>query len=135
MTSTRLNGSSLSLMIDSKEHMADIASYSITEEKRDEGTRTFGDGAGGGQAKLTVETIQSLDSSSLHQIVWDNPGRTGVAFKLAPAGNKSASTSAPHFTGTLDFPNLRPEIGLEAGARDATASIEFTIQTIKKVTA
>lgn len=135
MASKRLNGSALSLTIDSKEHMADIASYTITDEERDEGTRTFGDGAGGGQAKLTVETIQSLAAESLHQIVWDNPGRTDVAFKLAPAGNKSPSTAEPHFTGTLDFPALRPELGLEAGAKDGTTQIEFTIQTIKKVTA
>lgn len=135
MTSKRLNGLSLSLTIDSKEHMSDIASYTITDEERDEGTRTFGDGAAGGQPKLTVETIQSLAAESLHQIVWDHPGRTDVPFKLAPAGNKAATAEEPHFTGTLDFPTLRPELGMEAGARDATTSIEFTIQTIEKVTA
>ncbi|ALD74580.1 hypothetical protein [Trueperella pyogenes] len=132
MTSTRLTGAALSLMIEEKEYMADISSWKLGEEEKDQGTRTFGDQIGGGQSKLTVETIQSLAATSLHQVVWDNPGKTGVAFTLAPAGNKKATAEQPHYTGKLNFPKLRPEIGLEAGAEDATSSIEFIVTEIKK---
>lgn len=125
-TRTRLNGSTLSLEVDGKEYNTDVSEWELSEEEKDGGTVTFADAANGttGQLKLSVTAIQSLDVDSLHQVVMDNPGKRNVAFKLAPAGADKAS---PYFEGKLDFPKMRPNMGLAAGDNDATTEMEFNV--------
>lgn len=134
---TRLTGSTLSLKINNKEYNADIAEYEYSEEDKDSGTLTFADAAGGatGTGKLKVVFVQSLDADSLHQQIMDSPGQRDVKFILAPYGNAAASATQPHFTGTLDFPRLRPSLGIKAGDADNTSEVEFKVTEWKKVTA
>lgn len=137
MARTRLTGSQLSLELDNAEYNLDISEYEYSEEDKDSGTITFADAAGGSTSsgKLKCVFIQSLDSDSLHQVLMDNPGKTEVPFTLAPFGNDTPTTSQPHFTGTLNFPRLRPSLGIKAGEADATSEVEFKVTSWKKVTA
>lgn len=130
---TRLSGAALSLTIESKEYMAEISSWELSEEEKDQGTVTFGD-ASASQPILKVTIVQSLAAESLCQKVYDAPGKRNVAFKLAPSGDTTPAADNPVFEGTLHFPNLRPTIGMEAKAEDGTTDIEFVVADIAKKT-
>lgn len=135
MSVTRLTGHSLSISLDSKEYSAEVASYELYDDEKDSGTVTFGDPGGGVQPMLKVSLIQSLSAQSLHQTIYDNPGKRDVPFVLAPSGNTTPSADNPIFKGSLHFPLLRPTISSEAQAEDSTVEIEFTIASVTKVTA
>ncbi|MDD7465985.1 MAG: hypothetical protein PUK59_07135 [Actinomycetaceae bacterium] len=130
---SRLNGAALSLTIDGEEHMAEVSSWELSEEEKDQGTVTFGD-ASAAQPKLKVTIIQSLAADSLCQKVYDSPGKRNVPFKLAPTGDTTPTRDNPVFDGTLHFPNLRPTLGMEAKAEDGTTDLEFILATIDKKT-
>ncbi|MCI7688944.1 hypothetical protein [Trueperella pyogenes] len=133
---TRISGKTLSLKVDGTEYAAEIAEYELSDNEKDGGTVTFKaaeDGSGVAQT-LKVTFVQSLDASSLHQAIYDHPGKTGVPFLIAPFGNAEASPSQPHITGTCDFPRLRPKLGLKAGDIDATAEVELAVSSSKKIT-
>ncbi|MCI7551647.1 MAG: hypothetical protein PUK40_02130 [Actinomycetaceae bacterium] len=134
MAFNRLTGHSLIIKLDGKEYAAEVASYELYDDEKDAGTVTFGDPGGGVQPMLKVSFVQSLSAQSLHQTVFDNPGKRDVPFVLAPSGNETPGADNPIFTGLLNFPVLRPTISSEAQAEDSTADIEFTISTLEKKT-
>jgi hypothetical protein len=57
--------------------------------------------------KITISGIASGSADSLFRLLWANYG-TQVAFKVAPQGNATATTSAPVYTGTVKFDQLPP---------------------------
>ena len=132
-TVSRLSGAALPLTIDGSEYKAEITSWELSEEEKDSKIVTFGD-ASAAQAKLKVGFVQSLAAESLHQKVYDNPGKRDVPFKLAPSGNTTPAANNPVFEGTLHFPKLRPTISMEAKSDGGTADIEFTIAAMTKNT-
>lgn len=128
-----LTGAALSLTVDGQEYNGQISSYQLFEEEKDKGLVTF-TAQSGAQAKLKVALVQSLESKSLHQILFDNPGRKNVSFILAPSGDTTPAPDNPIFEGTLHFPLLRPQIGMEAKSEGETVEVEFIIADYKKKT-
>lgn len=131
--STRLQADSLILTIDGKDYAADITEWEISFEEADKDTLTFAEvnQGGGDVGKLKVTAIQSTDPTSLHRIIWANAGRKKVPFVIAPHGNKAASATQPHITGTLDI-GLRPKQGSQAGKKSPTFEYEFEATVAKE---
>ncbi|XCB30285.1 hypothetical protein RQN30_02305 [Arcanobacterium hippocoleae] len=129
----RLTGASLSFKLDSQEYMAEISSWELSEEEADKDIQTFADESSAKQ-KLKIAFLQSLQATSLHQVLFDNPGRKNVQFKLIPSGNIELSTDNPAYQGTLNFPKLRPTVSAEAKSEGSTTEVEFDIVTFQKVT-
>jgi hypothetical protein len=75
--------------------------------------RTFCEVRTGGEWKLQLDGVTSGDATSLYRVLWANFG-TEVAFTIAPQGNATASTSQPHYTGTVIFDEL-PPLSLTSG--------------------
>lgn len=69
--------------------------------------QTFCETRTGGQWTLQLDGITSGDSASLYRVLWNNFG-SEVAFTIAPNGNATASTSEPHYEGTVVFDQLPP---------------------------
>jgi hypothetical protein len=69
--------------------------------------QTFCEVRVGGQWSLQLDGIVSGDASSLYRVLWDNFGSTAV-FTIAPNGNAVASSSEPHYTGTVRFDQIPP---------------------------
>lgn len=135
--SQRISGKTLSLLIGTKEFMADATNVVMTWDDADSGTVTFADAAAGGkfQATLSGTGIQSTTASSLWSYVWDNVGAT-VAFKFAPNGNTTASADQPIFTGNVTV-GKRPDLGGDAqiSGDDWTFDFEWIVQgDVTKVT-
>lgn len=103
--STRIKANALKLTIDGDDYWADLSSVVMASEEAAADVTTFADAADGGSRDwfFTVSGIQSTDSTSFWMAMWDNPG-SEVAFIYAPHGNASASSTQPHFTGTVRLP-------------------------------
>lgn len=128
MGSKRIKGTKLSLKIDNTEYNGDATSYEFTHEDADAGLVTFADAADGNTKDwmLTVGLVQSTDPSSLFMQIWDNAGRTGVPYVLAPHGNATPTAAQPHFKGTLTLP-LPARLGGEAGTAEYDTEAEFRL--------
>lgn len=115
--STRLKGNALALKFGSPatDYWCDATSVVLDNEEADSDTVTFCDAAAGGgrQFFLTINAIQSLQSSSFWRYTWANTGAE-VPFTYAPAGNTTPSADQPHFTGTVKI-GPKPTVGGEAG--------------------
>lgn len=103
--STRIKANALKLTIDSVDYWADLSSVTMQSEDAASDVTTFADAATGNSRDwyFTVSGIQSTASTSFWMAMWDNPGDE-VAFIYAPHGNASASSTQPHFTGTVRLP-------------------------------
>ena len=69
--------------------------------------QTFCEVRVGGEWSLQLDGIASGDSTSLYQVLWANFGST-AQFTIAPNGNASPSSNAPHYKGTVVFDQLPP---------------------------
>ncbi len=127
-TSSRLKAQNIIFNIDTTNYAPDCENIELTLEDGPGDIRTFDEVRVGGQWKLKLAGIYSQTSTSLYQILFANFG-TQVAFTLAPGGNASASTTAPHWTGTVIFDEL-PPISLQAG--DVT-KFEVTLTVVNSV--
>lgn len=103
--STRIKANALKLTIDGDDYWADLSSVVMQSEEAATDVTTFASAADGGSRDwfFTVSGIQSTDSTSFWMAMWDNPGDE-VSFIYAPHGNASASSTQPHFTGTVRLP-------------------------------
>jgi hypothetical protein len=121
--STRIKGSALKLTIGTTDYWADITSAVLENEEAAAGVTTFADAAAGGarQYYFTISPIQSTDSTSFWNYLWDNTGDI-VDYVYAPHGNTTPSTSQPHFEGTVKIPP-KPFVGGDAGTTN-----EFTFE-------
>lgn len=127
-TSSRLKAQNIIFNIDTTNYAPDCENIELTLEDGPGDIRTFDEVRIGGQWKLKLAGIYSQTSTSLYQILFANFG-TQVAFTLAPGGNATASTTAPHWTGTVIFDEL-PPISLQAG--DVT-KFEVTLTVVNSV--
>jgi len=96
-----------------KDFSFDCISFMIKSEDASNDQVTFYDASvGGGVDKYAeAELIQSLESTSLWQYLYSNPGKE-LQFRYAPFGNTAISSTQPGFTGYMRLPRiLAPGLG------------------------
>lgn len=121
----------LTLGTPGSDYSADLISWTIENEEADSDVITFEDAENGGgrQFFLRGSAIQSTATAAFWTYVWENSGDTEVPYTIAPHGNAVATTSQPHFVGTLTI-GPKPTIGGEASASKTSAftfDFEFEI--------
>jgi hypothetical protein len=129
-TSQRLKAQNIKFLINAVEYAPDCESIELTLEDGPGDIKTFDEMRVGGQWKLRLAGLYSQTSTSLYQILYTN-FNTQVAFVLAPSGNASASTTQPHWTGSVMFDDL-PPISLTAGETtkfEITLSVDNAVHT------
>jgi len=122
--STRIKGKSLSLKVDSTEYMADVSEVTLQNEEADGDVTTFADAAAGGAVQWFFEgsAVQSTDTTSFWSYLWDNTGEE-VTYVFAPHGNATASSTQPHFTGSVKV-GSKPPVG---GTANETFTFDFRL--------
>lgn len=129
-TSQRLKAQNIKFLINSVEYAPDCESIELTLEDMAGDIRTFDESRTGGQWKLRLSGLYSQTSTSLYQILFTNYN-TQVAFVLAPSGNATASSTQPHWTGSVIFDDL-PPISLTSGdvtKFEVTLSVDASVHT------
>ncbi len=130
-TPTRIKGKDLTFKIDGVDYKCDATGITLENEEPDSDGFTFCDAADGTmQWFFTVSAIVSTDVASFWRYLWANTGETGVAYIYAPHGNAVASTTQPHFTGTVTIPS-KPSIG---GEPNATQTFEVRLDCVEEPT-
>jgi hypothetical protein len=112
-TSTRIKATNIAFKIGSTDYSCDANLVELTLNDAPGDVQTFCEVRPGGEWKLQLDGVTSGDAASLYRILWANFGTT-VAFTIAPNGNASASTSQPHYTGSVVFDQL-PPLSLNSG--------------------
>jgi hypothetical protein len=112
-TSTRIKATNIVFKIGTTDYSCDANLVELTLGDAPGDVRTFCEVRTGGEWKLQLDGVTSGDAASLYRVLWANFG-TDVAFTIAPQGNASATTSAPHYTGTVRFDEL-PPLSLNSG--------------------
>jgi hypothetical protein len=112
-TSTRIKATNIAFKIGSTDYSCDANLVELTLNDAPGDVQTFCEVRTGGEWKLQLDGVTSGDAASLYRILWANFGTT-VAFTIAPNGNASASTSQPHYTGSVVFDEL-PPLSLNSG--------------------
>jgi hypothetical protein len=104
-SSTRIKANALKLTIATVDYWADLSMVELSSELSSADTTTYYDSSVGGRVDwfLTVSGIQSTATASFWRAMWTAAG-TEVAFLYAPHGNATASSTQPHFTGTVRVP-------------------------------
>jgi hypothetical protein len=105
--STRIKATNIKFTIGSTDYACDADSIELTLADAPGGSQTFCEVQPLQEWKLSLSGIASGDSASLYQLLFANYG-TEVAFKVAPNGNATASTSQPIYEGTVIFDTLPP---------------------------
>ena len=129
-TSSRLKAQNINFKISSTDYAPDCENIELSLEDMSGDIRTFDEVRVGGKWKLKLAGLYSQTSTSLYQLLFANYG-TQVAFTLAPSGNVTASTTQPHWTGTVIFDDL-PPISLQAGdvtKFEVTLSVDASVHT------
>jgi len=124
-TSTRIKATNIIFKIGTTEYSCDLNAVNLTLNDAPGDVKTFCEVRTGGEWKLQLDGIVSGDATSLYSLLWANNG-TEVAFTLAPQGNATPSTSAPHYTGTVVFDDL-PPVDLTSG-EVAKFSVTLTVK-------
>lgn len=122
--SNRLIARNIKFLVDGDEFACDANKITLTPEDAAGGVRTFCETNVEKTWKLAVEGIVSLDAASLYQTLWTLQG-TQVDFVVAPAGNATASSTEPHYVGSVIIDDL-PPLDLTAGD-NAVFSITYTV--------
>lgn len=105
--STRIKAQNIIFKIGTTDYACDANLVELTLDDAPGDVQTFCETRVGGQWALQLDGITSGDSASLYRVLWDNFGTT-AAFTIAPNGNATASTSQPHYEGTVVFNQLPP---------------------------
>lgn len=105
--STRIKASNIKFTINATDYSFDADSIELALADAPGATQTFSEVQPLQEWKLSINGIASGDSTSLYQLLFANYG-TQVAFKVAPQGNTTATTSAPIWEGTVIFDTLPP---------------------------
>lgn len=98
-----LAGNTLTITIDDVDYSVDVTSAKITTEKAD-GDPSFAEANGGQAYKYSLEgTIrQDLSPASFYRTyILGAPPASPVDFLLKPWANETASSSQPHFSGSV----------------------------------
>lgn len=125
MPATRIKASNIKFTVNSIEYAVDANQIELTTTDAPGAQQTFTEVQPLQEWKLRIDGITSGDSASLFRALWANYG-TEVAFKLAPQGNTTATTSAPIYEGTIVFDTL-PPISLTSN-EIAAFSTEVTVK-------
>ena len=122
--STRIKATNISFKIDAVEYACDANMVELTLGDAPGDVQTFCEPSVGKEWKLQLDGITSGDTESLYRVLWDAYGAE-VGFTIAPLGG-SASTNAPHYTGTVLFDELPP---LSLNANEVTKfSVQLTVK-------
>lgn len=105
--STRIKATNIKFTIGSTDYACDADSIELTLSDAAGGSQTFCEVQPLQEWKLSLGGIASGDSASLYQLLFANYG-TEVAFKVAPNGNSTATSSQPIYEGTVIFDTLPP---------------------------
>lgn len=105
--STRIKAQNIIFKIGATDYACDANMVDLSLDDAPGDVQTFCETRVGGQWALQLDGITSGDSASLYRILWDNFG-TEVAFTIAPNGNATATSSEPHYEGTVVFDQLPP---------------------------
>lgn len=105
--STRIKASNIKFTINATDYAFDANNIELALTDAPGAQQTFTEVQPLQQWKLSIEGIASGDSASLYRLLYANYG-TEVAFKVAPQGNATATTSAPIYEGTVIFDTLPP---------------------------
>jgi hypothetical protein len=105
--STRIKAQNIKFLINTTEYSVDADSIELATTDAPGATQLFSEVQPLQEWKITISGIASGSADSLFRLLWANYG-TQVAFKVAPQGNATATTSAPVYTGTVKFDQLPP---------------------------
>jgi hypothetical protein len=105
--STRIKATNIKFTIGSTDYACDADNIELTLSDAAGGSQTFCEVQPLQEWKLSLSGIASGDSASLYQLLFANYA-TEVAFKVAPNGNSTASSSQPIYEGTVIFDTLPP---------------------------
>lgn len=122
---TRIKASNIKFTIASTDYAVDADSIELSLSDAPGGQQTFTEVQPLQEWKLAISGIASGDSTSLYQLLFANYG-TEVAFKVAPNGNSTASTSQPIYEGTVVFDTL-PPLNMTSG-EIMSFSVELTVK-------
>lgn len=111
--STRIKATNIKFKIGTTDYACDADGVELTLGDAPGDVRTFCEVQTGQQWALKLTGIASGDTGSLYQLLFANYG-TEVAFSVAPAGNTTATTTAPIYEGTVIFDQL-PPLSMTAG--------------------
>jgi hypothetical protein len=128
--STRIKATNIKFTILSTDYSCDADSVELTLADAPGGQQTFCEVQPLQNWKLRVAGIASGDSASLYQLLFANYG-TEVAFKVAPQGNTTATTSSPIYEGTVIFDTL-PPLSMNSGeimAFDVELTVKNSVHT------
>jgi hypothetical protein len=123
--STRIKAQNIKFLIGATEYACDATMVDLVLGDAPGDVQTFCEQRVGGEWALTLEGITSGDATSLYRVLWGNFGTTGT-FTIAPNGNEAASTSQPHYTGTVRFNEL-PPMSLTS---NETATFSVTLEVV-----
>ena len=112
-TSTRIKATNIKFLIGATEYSCDANLVELTLADAPGDVQTFCEVTAGKLWNLQLDGVTSGDATSLYRVLWANFG-TEVAFTIAPNGNTTASTSQPHYVGTVVFDAL-PPLSLNSG--------------------
>lgn len=122
--STRIKAQNILFTIGSTEYACDATMVDLQLQDAPGDVQTFCEQRVGGEWQLTLEGIVSGDAASLYRVLWGNFGTT-ASFKIAPNGNATASTSQPHYEGTVKFDQI-PPLSLSSN-NTSTFSVTLTV--------
>jgi hypothetical protein len=111
--STRIKATNIGFKIASTEYNCDANLIELTLNDAPGDVQSFCEVRVGGEWKLQIDGTSSGDTGSLYRLLWANFG-TEVAFTIAPNGNAVATSTQPHYTGTVIFDQL-PPLSLTSG--------------------
>jgi hypothetical protein len=123
--STRIKATNIKFTISATEYSCDANGIELSLSDAPGAQQTFCEVQPLQEWKLKIDGIASGDSTSLYQLLFANYG-TEVAFKVAPQGNTTATTSAPIYEGTVIFDQL-PPLSMTSGEIMAF-SVELTVK-------
>jgi hypothetical protein len=122
--STRIKAHNIIFNIGATDYACDATMVDLVLQDAPGDVQTFCEQRVGGEWTLTLEGIVSGDAASLYRVLWENFATT-AAFTVAPNGNETATSSEPHYTGTVKFDQL-PPLSLNTN-ETATFSVTLTV--------
>lgn len=128
--STRIKATNIKFTISSTDYSCDANSIELSLSDAPGGQQTFCEVQPLQNWILKMTGIASGDSASLYQLLFANYG-TEVAFKVAPNGNTTATSSQPIYEGTVIFDNL-PPLSLNSGdimSFDVSLTVKNSVHT------
>ncbi|MDU5416716.1 hypothetical protein JMX17_06720 [Cutibacterium avidum] len=113
MTSKRIYGRKLCMLVGQDRYDGDVISYTLSQDDKADGL-TFGDIATGIiSGTLKIKAIQSTEAKSFWRFCWEHTGEAAKV-RLAPHGNETASDAEPFVDFEATIGNI-PDLGGDAG--------------------